>query len=145
MKLLHNTNNTNAASIIGSQRIHGSVFEINKYIQEFFNKIGEEHNSIELLSEYNDDGDKQYVPWLGSGVYCYSEFDIRLAKNYKSKQGNRSVISIEIDDIKINENNLFNMDSQESRKILREFLDEDLKQIAFKYYDDGKEQLGDCF
>ncbi|PYF05633.1 hypothetical protein [Ureibacillus chungkukjangi] len=141
MKLLHNTKNSNATSIINSQTIHGSIFNIKDYLEEFFEKVSEANGSVELLHEY-DDG-KIYVPWLGSGVYCYSEFDIRLAKEYKKKQGDRTVIAIEIDSSKIDENNLLNIDSQESRKILKEFLDQRLKEIAFDYFDKGNEQLGD--
>lgn len=141
MKFLHNTSITSAQSIINSKNIYESAFDVQKYIEEFLEKISEETDSKELPSEYHDDS-RNYVPWLGRGVYCYSEFDIKLAKNYKKNQGDRAVIAIKVDVTEINDDSFFNMDSQESRRLLRLFLEEDLKKMAFSYYDEGKEQLG---
>lgn len=133
MKFYHSTTSQNAKSIVGSQRIYPSEFNFADYLKELFKNgwfdkevCGEQEYKIP--STYKDQhGNEHYVYWLGKGVYCFVETDLQQAREYNIR--NDVIIEINVDKTKCTFSNIFNMDSKTNRKLLKEFILEDLIQL----------------
>jgi len=124
MIFYHATNSTKAEKIIGDEKIHPSEFNYMEYIHHllesgWFRKDGEVGNSA-LPSEFGISGK---VYWLGTGIYCFYQHDLTLARNY-SKTSN-AIVEIQMED----EISIFDMDTMKNRVLLNKFLIEGFIQL----------------
>ena len=114
MKFYHSTDLEAAKKIDTPEEILPSEFNFVEYIN-YLKKINwtfDEESKV-LPSKFSDEeGDEKSVYWLGSGVYCFNEYDLEIAKNYSKKHDCLICISSEDDP------DIFNMDSSANRRLL---------------------------
>ncbi|MBT2569837.1 hypothetical protein [Planococcus sp. ISL-110] len=146
MKFYHSTKSEHAASIVNEQVINPSYYDLSAYLREvilsgwFDSDKFVDTNQLSIPQKFTDvEGNEQYVSWLGVGVYCFVETDLEQAQEYSANHD--AIVEIIVDEKLCQGTNIFNMDSRPSRKKLKEFVVNGLKQLEDMQRPEDKEYV----
>lgn len=153
MIFYHHTTQESSEEILSTLNGLGikiSEFDLHQYLISFFKEdvesleIDQDGYFIDLKNNYETiiDGRSvvKNVPWLGKGLYCFTETNLDAARQYNDSKLD-VMLEVSVDKSKCGENNIFNMTNKNKTKLLIHYLENDYLEMYEFFTEDQVKYL----